>query len=108
MKYIFQKRNIIQFLIFIVYHNYLIKCDDPNCGDFKDCFNCTLCGDHNNKYCYCKWDSKRDENKCFEEENRYLSEWYTELAVCKDTIEQEVYCPTDTVYSKDDLIPIIQ
>ena len=103
MKYIFQKRNIIQFLIFIVYHNYLIKCDDPNCGDFKDCFNCTLCGDHNNKYCYCKWDSKRDENKCFEEENRYLSEWYTELAVCKDTIEQEVYCPTDTVYSKDDL-----
>ena len=104
MKYFFQKRNIIHILIFYVYHNYLINCDVLNCGDFKDCFNCTLCGDQNNKYCNCRWYAQGTDEECLnEEENRYLSEWYTELAVCKNTIDQEVYCSSDTSYSKDDL-----
>ena len=104
MKYFFQKRNIIHFLIFIVYQNYLIKCDDPKCEDFKDCFNCTLCGNQNNKYCYCKWYTQGTQEECIRDgDNRYLSEWYTELAVCKNNIEQEVYCPSDTTYSNDDL-----
>ena len=104
MKYFFQRRNIIHFLIFIVYHNYLIKCDGPNCEDFTDCFNCTLCGNQNNKYCYFKWDTQGTQEECIiDGDSRHLSEWYTELAVCKNTIEQEVYCPSDTTYSTDDL-----
>lgn len=102
MKYIFQKRNIIHSLILLAYHYYLIKCE--NCNDFKDCFNCTLCGNQNNKYSYCKWYTSGTEEKCIESrDENYLNDWYTELAVCKGTIEQEIYCPSDIIYTKDDL-----
>lgn len=104
MKYIFQKRNIIYFLFFIVYHNYLIKCDETICEDFKDCFNCTMCGEINSKICDCIWSTKGTNGQCIKDfEGRYLTDWYTELSVCKDSIDREKYCVSDSVYTKDDL-----
>ena len=101
--------NIIQirhfkFLItFIIFRKLLINCESI-CSDFTDCFNCTMCGDENSKYCNCAWQTISGISYCEADEFRYLSDWYTELLKCKYNDDQIEYCSgEDTSFTKNDL-----
>ena len=99
MLYIFSKKKFFCIILFYIYNKYFINCE-PACSDYTDCFNCTMCGDENSKYCNCIWNNI----ECQTDEFRYLSEWYIELRQCKDNTLQNLYCSgEDTIYTKDDL-----
>ena len=79
---IFPKFIILYIIIFYIYNKLYINCE-PVCSDFTDCFNCTMCGDENSKYCNCVWEPDiGGEYICQTDEFRYLSEWYKELKQC--------------------------
>ena len=101
---IFPKFIILYIIIFYIYNKLYINCE-PVCSDFTDCFNCTMCGDENSKYCNCVWEPDIDgEYICQTDEFRYLSEWYKELKQCKNNLLQKLYCSGgDTIYTRDDL-----
>ena len=100
MKIIFQIKKIIFFLIF---HKLLIKCHSF-CPQYKDCFNCTMCGNEDNKFCECAWEKHGEDGRCVPDEFRLLSEWYIELLQCKNNTDQSFYCSgEDDIYSKNNL-----
>ena len=101
---IFPKFIILYIIIFYIYNKLYINCE-PVCSDFTDCFNCTMCGDENSKYCNCVWEPDiGGEYICQTDEFRYLSEWYKELKQCKNNLLQKLYCSGgDTIYTRDDL-----
>ena len=100
MKNKIQNSNLINFFILFISNIFLINC--YVCSDFHDCFNCTMCGDQDIKYCSCEWDNYDDI--CYEKQSKKLAEWYNELTVCKNNRDQELFCSgEDTIYSKDDL-----
>ena len=97
-----QKRHFKFFITFIIFRK-LLNCNSI-CSDFTDCFNCTMCGDENSKYCNCAWKTITDISYCDYDEFRYLSDWYTELLKCKNNEDQIEYCSgEDTSFSKNDL-----
>ena len=100
MKRTFQIKIII---LFLLSHKLLIKCQSI-CSQYKDCFNCTICGDEDNKYCNCAWEKNGNDGRCKFDEFRYLSEWYIELLQCKNNKDQSFYCSgEDDIYSKNNL-----
>ncbi len=97
------KRYFKFFIIFIIFPKLLINCDSI-CSDFKDCFNCTMCGDENSKYCDCTWKTTTGISYCDNGKFRYLSDWYNELLKCKNNEDQIEYCSgEDTTFSRIDL-----
>ncbi len=101
MKNIFQKNKLINIIIVFISHILLINCD-YTCSIFTDCFNCTMCGEHEGRYCNCEWDN--DIGLCQSVEMKYLDEWYKELLICKDNLDQTIFCSgQDTLYTKNDL-----
>ena len=103
MKNIFQKINILKIILFSVFHKLLIKCESQ-CTYYKDCFNCTMCGDENSKSCNCIWETVNGKSFCKSNELKHLAEWYSELLKCKNNDDQSIYCSGEDVeYSKVDL-----
>ena len=103
MKNISQKINIQKVILFFVFHKLLIKCESQ-CSYYKDCFNCTMCGDENSKSCNCSWETVNGQSFCKSNELKYLAEWYSELLKCKDNDDQSIYCSGEDIeYSREDL-----
>ena len=103
MPNIVYKKNILYFIILFTFHKLFVYCD-VDCSEYTDCFNCTMCGDINSKYCNCLWTNYGGIAVCQTDEFRYLSEWYTELKSCTNNEDQNTYCSgEDTIYSTDDL-----
>ena len=96
------KRNILNIIILFIFHK-LINCQQE-CSEFKDCFNCTICGNEYEEFCQCYWKSIGALNHCVEDDYRSLSNWYTELSQCTNNLLQDIYCSGEnTIYTKDDL-----
>ena len=100
---LFLNKFFFNIILLFTFHKLFIHCE-KDCLEYTDCFNCTMCGDINSKYCNCLWTTTRGRSKCLTDEFRYLSEWHTELTVCKNNEDQNLYCSgQDTIYSKADL-----
>ena len=103
MPNIFLRRIFVNVILFFTFHKLFIHCE-KDCKAYTDCFNCTMCGDVNSKYCDCVWTSIGGIDICKTDEFRYLSEWYTELTTCKNNKDQVLYCSgQDYIYSREDL-----
>ena len=97
------KRNIFNIIFIFIFHNLLINCE-KECSEYKDCFNCTICGNEYSDFCNCYWKSNGGVNLCVEDDYRPLDKWYTELSQCSNNHLQEIYCSGENnIYTKDDL-----
>ena len=85
IKYIFYTFSL---LIFFLNHSFIYS-DSDECK-YKDCYNCTYCGNITNTKCICSWDN--DNSKCAKLANNPLDKWYNELSSCTTNTEQFKYC----------------
>ena len=94
-KFITHKFSLI---LFFLYPSFIYSANNE-CS-YKDCFNCTYCGNISNKKCFCSWDN--DLGQCKKGNENTLDEWYYELTSCTTNTDQFKYCAkTDGKFSID-------